>query len=202
MLEPRKGPKTKRGKQEVKYQRTQNPAKRKNRVSKEGEPTYEAGHKNKFKSSTMIDHCLSRKHPISTLLVGSVHANIKRVLKVPWGSHNDHDDGEGLANLEKEPRIHEVEQEDTLIDNSNAEQEDKQERNPDARVLSTSLSDAIGTIQVLRIRLYEVWPSMWIASLDQSSRQELPQSSCKPQASPVAPLNLWLISYPPLRRLF
>ncbi|KAK3816837.1 MAG: hypothetical protein J3R72DRAFT_503178 [Linnemannia gamsii] len=161
MPEPRKGPKTKRGKQEVKYQRTQNPAKRKNRVPKEGEPTYEARHKNKLKSSTV-----------------------------------------GLANLEKELRIHEVEQEDTLIDNSNAEQEDKQERNPDARVLSTSLSDAIGTIQVLRIRLYEVWPSIWIASLDQSSRQEPSQSSCKPQASPVAPLNLWLISYPPLRRLF
>ncbi|KAK3845672.1 MAG: hypothetical protein J3R72DRAFT_20183 [Linnemannia gamsii] len=157
MPEPRKDPKTKRGKQEVQYQRTQKPVKRKNRVPKEGEPTYEAGHKNKLKASTVVDHRLSRKHPTSTLLVGSVHANIKRALKVPWGSDDDHDDGEGLADLEKEPRIHEVAgQEDTLVDNINAEQEDKEEQNPDAHVLSTSLSNAIGTIQLLRIQLYEV----------------------------------------------
>ncbi|KAK3844269.1 MAG: hypothetical protein J3R72DRAFT_488680 [Linnemannia gamsii] len=128
MPEPRKGPKTKRGKQEV-----------------------------QLKASTVVDHRLSRKHPTSTLLVGSVHVNVKRALKVPWGSDDDHDDGEGLADLDKEPRIHEVAgQEDTLVDNINAEQEDKEELYPDARVLSTILSDAIGTIQVLRIQLYEV----------------------------------------------
>lgn len=67
---------------------------------------------------------------------------------------------EGLTDLVVEPGISGVAEERvTSDDNANEKQKDKkeeEEQNPDARVPSTILADTIGTIQALRIELYEV----------------------------------------------